>query len=581
VFGAGVADSSKRLFVRVALTAIALLALGFVAGAPAATDPNVGYDISYPQCNGTFPSGGAFGIVGVNGGLPFSANPCLGTGDGPSELSWAGMNAQLYANTADPGPALSSHWPNGQTSPKQCNTATNPGSNTPECHYDYGWNAAADSYQDAVNAYIALGWATTGATRTPVANRWWLDVETANSWTSTASLNVQALQGEADYLASVGAAGVGFYSSSSDWQTITAGTTAFAADPSWLAGASSLSDAQSRCGGSGFTGGGVALVQYLSGGFDADYRCGAEPTLSFASAAQTLVAGSASGPIAIQLSQPAATSATVNVTSSAATGSFSTSTAGPWSATISLTVAAGTTSSGSFYYQDTHAGSPTLTASATGYTSATQTETVNPAALAAISVSPATAQLRVGTSKAFSAAGSDRYGNPVSVTPSWSVSPTLGTFSPNPGNPTTFVAGSVGNGTITASAGGITGTASISVLAKKRHTAATALRLHASTRQATARRGHLYLRPGVVAPGGRVRVFGNAGRCPRGDTALLLSRAFAGRSFAGVGAITARVRAHGAFSAVGHLRGNAKRGRYAVGARCGGNLVATTWLRVT
>src|SRR5439155_10519108 len=137
--------------------------------------------------------------------------------------------------------------------------------------------AAADSYQDAVNAYVALGWAAAGANRTPVANSWWLDVETANSWTSTASLNVQALQGEVDYLDSVGAAGVGFYSSTSDWQTITAGTTSFASSPTWLAEASSLSDAQSRCGAAGFTGGGIALVQYPSAGFDADYRCTAQP----------------------------------------------------------------------------------------------------------------------------------------------------------------------------------------------------------------------------------------------------------------------------------------------------------------
>ena len=184
--------------------------------APAASDSTVGFDISWPQCNGNFPSGGAFGIVGVNGGKPFGANPCLGTGNGPSELSWAGMNAQLYANTADPGPALSTHWPNGQTSPKQCNTAANPGSNTLECHYDYGWNAATDSYRDAVNAYVSLGWAQSGATRTPVANQWWLDVETANSWTSTPSLNVQALQGELDYLTSAGAAGIGFYASTGD-----------------------------------------------------------------------------------------------------------------------------------------------------------------------------------------------------------------------------------------------------------------------------------------------------------------------------------------------------------------------------
>src|SRR5207253_3271014 len=139
----------------------------------------VGYDISYPQCNGSFPSNPAFGIVGVNGGRPFTANPCVS-----AELSWAGTNAGFYANTADPGPALSHHWPNGQTSPKQCNTASSPGSDTANCAYDYGWNAAADSYQDAVNAYVSLGWAPAGSTRTPVQNQWWLDVEIANSWES-------------------------------------------------------------------------------------------------------------------------------------------------------------------------------------------------------------------------------------------------------------------------------------------------------------------------------------------------------------------------------------------------------------
>lgn len=576
----GVARGTPRFFACAGLAAIALLSLVIVAGTPAATDPNVGYDISYPQCttNGTtFPTGGAFGIVGVNGGLPYSANPCLGTGDGPSELSWAGMNAGLYANTADPGPALSSHWPNGQTSPKQCNTAGNPGSSTPECHYDYGWNAAANSYQDVVNAYIALGWAATGATRTPVANQWWLDVETANSWTSTASLNVQALQGEVDYLASVSAAGVGFYSSSSDWQTITGGTTAFASHPTWLAGASSLTDAQSRCGGGGFTGGGIALVQYPASGFDGDYRCGTQSTLSlsFASAAQTSTAGSPSGPITVQLSQPANASVTISLTSSSAAGSFSTTAAGPWSASLPLTVAPGTTSSGSVYYEDTRAGSPVLTASASGYSSATQTETVTPAALAAVSVSPATTQLRVGATTAFSAIGSDGYGNRVSVTPTWSISPTLGTFSPNPGNPTTFSAGTVGTGTVTASVGDIAGNASISVLARRRHQDSAPAGHHAFTPRAAAQ-SSVYVRPSVVAPGARVHVFGNAGRCLRGETVFVLSRAFAGRSFAGLGAITAPVRSHGAFAAAGHLRRNARHGRYTVSVRCGGRVGATT-----
>jgi hypothetical protein len=170
--------------------------------------PAAGYDISYPQCNTPFPTNPVFAIVGVNGGLPYAANPCLGSGNGPSELAWAGTGAALYANTANPGAALSSHWPNGQSSPKQCNTATNPGADTAECAYDYGWNTAADSYQDAVNAFISLGWAPAGATRTPRANQWWLDVETANSWTPVVTLNIAALQGEVDYLPEVAESGV-------------------------------------------------------------------------------------------------------------------------------------------------------------------------------------------------------------------------------------------------------------------------------------------------------------------------------------------------------------------------------------
>jgi hypothetical protein len=451
------------------LTLGALLTLAAIVAAPAAADPNLGYDISYPQCNRAFPSGGAFGIAGVNGGRPFSPNPCLGGGDGPSELAWAGMNGGFYANTADPGPTLSTHWPNGQASPKQCNTETNPGSDTPACHYDYGWNAAADSYQDAVNAYISLGWAPAGSTHTPVANQWWLDVETANSWTSTPSLNSQALQGEVDYLSSVGAAGVGFYSSPSDWQTITASTATFAAYPSWLAGASSLSDAQARCGGAGFTGGAIALVQFVSGGFDNDYRCAAQPALRFATSPQTVAAGSPSGPIGVQLAQPAASALSVTLTSSSTAGLFSTSSSGPWSSSISLPVAAGGGATASFYYEDTKAASPTLTASATGYANGAQTETVTAAALASITISPGNIQAKLGSKVTLLASGADRYGNSVSVSPAWSVAPALGTFAPSSGSQTVFTATTVGSGTLTATVDAVSGTVPVSVSAKKRH----------------------------------------------------------------------------------------------------------------
>src|SRR5205814_1115595 len=115
-----------------------------------------------------------------------------------------------------------------------------------------------------VAAEVSLGWVAAGSTRTVAANRWWLDVETANSWTSNAALNIQALQGEADYLVSVGAPGVGFYSVPSAWTSVTGSTNAFSAYPTWLAGASSLTDAQSRCAGRGFTGGTIALAQFPS-----------------------------------------------------------------------------------------------------------------------------------------------------------------------------------------------------------------------------------------------------------------------------------------------------------------------------
>jgi len=232
------------------------------------------FDISYPQCGSSFPANAEFGIVGVNNGIVFSANPCLSTGDGPPELAWAGgVRAQFYANTGNPGPDLSTRWPSNQTSPRQCNTSAVPGSDTADCAYDYGWNAAADSYRTAVSAYVSLGLAPAGATSTPSPNVWWLDVEIINSWQPDTTLNVAALQGEVAYLQSVSTAGIGFYSTQYQWNQITGGTSDFSAYPSWVAGANSAGQAVGICSTKGFTGGRVALVQYPAGGFDADFLC--------------------------------------------------------------------------------------------------------------------------------------------------------------------------------------------------------------------------------------------------------------------------------------------------------------------
>jgi len=225
-------------------------------------NPTRGFDISYPQCNLAYPANPAFGIVGVNGGRVFSVNPCLA-----SQIAWGGGAAtELYVNTGNPGPALSSFWPNGQTTPRVC-SATNP--DTADCAFDYGFNAARHSYETAAAAYLSLGLAAS-----PSAARWWLDVETSNSWRTATALNVAALQGELAYLRDVaGVTRIGFYSTQLQWNEITGGTLTFAAYPSWVAGGVTLKGAQDRCKRPAFTGGSVVLAQYFFSGFDANVRC--------------------------------------------------------------------------------------------------------------------------------------------------------------------------------------------------------------------------------------------------------------------------------------------------------------------
>jgi hypothetical protein len=99
------------------------------------------------------------------------------------------------------------------------------------------------------------------------------------------------------------------------------------------------------------------------------------------------------------------------------------------------------------------------------------------------------------------------------------------------------------------------------VLAKKGHTGMGA---------STIRGASLQVSPEIVAPGGRVRVSGKTPRCRLGDKVIVLSRAFRGRAFAGLGALTTRIRRHGAFTAAGSIRRNARAGTYSISARCDG-----------
>lgn len=253
--------------------AVVVLAALLIFGLGGGASPNTGYDASYPQCSGSYPSNPLFGIVGVNGGLANKANPCLS-----GELQWArGAPGQrrpkqpplsLYIDTANPGAHQVADWPSSGTTPfyAACN-----GKLTNACSYIYGEQRAGHSYR----LVTALD---------PVAARtapWWLDVELAASWAGTYELNIAALRGFIAGLHNAGARGqIGIYSTSAQWHDITgltAQTTQAAFNarlPDWVAGTrATLTQARKNCANGGFTGMAPTLAQYRIGSLDADLRC--------------------------------------------------------------------------------------------------------------------------------------------------------------------------------------------------------------------------------------------------------------------------------------------------------------------
>lgn len=252
----------------------------------------VGYDVSWPQCGESLPTG-PFGIVGVNGGTASKPNPCLS-----EQLVWANTSTggtnqdkvQVYVNTANPGMLLDDPqynvretWPTNNIDPAG-NVAPNPhgecdGTNSLACSWQYGWNRSVEAAQ----SYFVPAAEAAGITPEPSAYKWWLDVETENSWqndydTSPEAYqkNVATLEGMTAYYHSLGAR-VGIYSTNYQWGVIT--NDAVGADSnlngldSWLAGARTLKGAQSNCTLPALTGGEVVLTQYVSKGLDHNYSC--------------------------------------------------------------------------------------------------------------------------------------------------------------------------------------------------------------------------------------------------------------------------------------------------------------------
>ena len=269
---------------RHALRSLIVVALGVVAtiltvpGTASAAPASVGYDVSYPQCGATLPRDRAFAVVGINGGLSTRANPCLS-----AQLSWAWgasgavpsqPRAQLYLNTANPGEVRTqvTTWPTQGTTPY----GTCTGANTSACSWQYGWERA----QNSVDAFFTGAAQAARVDSRPASYVWWLDVETMNTWQSGSAdalaRNRAALEGMTAFMESRGGR-VGIYSTNQQWAQI-AGTvpagSPLAGRDSWLAGATSLGDAQAACRRPALVPGGrVTLTQYVQNNLDRDQSC--------------------------------------------------------------------------------------------------------------------------------------------------------------------------------------------------------------------------------------------------------------------------------------------------------------------
>jgi hypothetical protein len=217
----------------------------------------VGFDVSFPQCPKTEPPPGEFGIVGLSNGRPFTVNPCA---------------LRLYTWAAELGtPAI---YVNVAFSPSYAR------------HVTASCEAAAPAGLERTR--IRLAWAA-GCSEASYAlahapgpaARWWLDIETANSWSRNSTLNRIAIEAAAATLRRLAGRPVGVYSSARSWWLIT-GPERWnppSATADWLAVSAHRTRATApRACGRSFSGMPVALVQFYaplpSGGvFDSNYVC--------------------------------------------------------------------------------------------------------------------------------------------------------------------------------------------------------------------------------------------------------------------------------------------------------------------
>lgn len=169
----------------------------------------LGFDISYSTSYYPAESFG-FAVVGVTGGKAFVHNARIS-----SEYQWTKFAtktaATVYMNLNAPyGSAVIANITTPKSCPPRAAGSSATSTEPTVCEgYNYGYNAASDSYAYATGAGVA-------------SSLWWLDIEEANSWSNDPSVNDATIQGAIDYLNSINIR-VGIYSVPFMWKNI-AGT---------------------------------------------------------------------------------------------------------------------------------------------------------------------------------------------------------------------------------------------------------------------------------------------------------------------------------------------------------------------
>lgn len=234
--------------------------------------PEVGYDISYPQCvdaESQLPSKAKRVIAGLSGRLANEFNPCFA-----NQVKWGRKvtttkdGVAIYVNTANPGPVAEgtkvADWP-------QTGGACH-GGNTRACAYEYGKERAkadlkylGDSGADFHKGTI------------------FLDVESDRSWADPRdnadafANNRAALEGMTDTFQGEGF-DVGIYSTATQWHQIVGDVPldSHLHDlPVWVAGAETLENAEYICRKqASFTAGKVVMAQVADNrALDRDVVC--------------------------------------------------------------------------------------------------------------------------------------------------------------------------------------------------------------------------------------------------------------------------------------------------------------------